>query len=187
MTICPTCDEEGEGTFCEHCRTNLITGAAPPKPPSEPEPAVQPAVGPEPATDEPPPPVVLEMTADRSHYERMVDDDQRQDVVFPEGFEARHLELTGEQVSLGRVSPGRPVDVDIAFTGEASDPGVSHRQCVFERDGDGWTVQDGDTTEGSTNGIYVNDRTVRLTPAESYRLTAGDRIYIGAWTCLTVT
>lgn len=173
MVVCPTCGWDNEtGTYCERCRTNLVTGE-PPEPPAAPQ---------SPAGDGGSK-VVLDMSADRSHYERMVDDDQRDQVPFPEDFETRQIELSDERATLGRVSPGKPVDVDIAIEG---DPGISHYQCIFTWESDGWVVQDG-KTDGSTNGVYINDRKVRLTPSEAHHLADGDRIYIGAWTCLTAS
>jgi predicted component of type VI protein secretion system len=83
---------------------------------------------------------------------------------------------------LGRVRTGAPVDVDLALTGVAADPAVSHRQCVFERHGATWTVADA----GSANGTWINDATEPLAAGATHTLADGDRILMGAWTCLTV-
>jgi pSer/pThr/pTyr-binding forkhead associated (FHA) protein len=127
------------------------------------------------------------MSAARTQYERMVDDAQRDQLPFPDDFESRRFEPSSNLVTVGRISPGKPADVDIALTGDTADPGISHHQCLFEADGEGWMLHDGSRTVGSTNGTFVNDRTESLGPAETFRLSDGDRIYIGAWTCLTVS
>lgn len=125
------------------------------------------------------PPVTLVLGAERAHWDRMVGGGEP---AFPTVAPTLTFELTGENAILGRVRAGRPVDVDLALTGAAADPAVSHNQCVFERDGDSWTVTDA----GSSNGTWINDADVPLAPGTSHTLADGDRILIGAWTCLTV-
>ena len=56
---------------------------------------------------------------------------------FPVAAPTLTFELTGDRMILGRVRTGATVDVDLALTGSAADPAVSHHQCAFERDGDG--------------------------------------------------
>ena len=92
------------------------------------------------------------------------------------------LELTGDRATLGRVRTGATVDVDLPLTGAATDPAVSHHQCEFERTAAGWVVRDTD----SANGTWINDATEPLAPGADHTLADGDRILIGAWTCLTV-
>jgi hypothetical protein len=155
-TECPGCGEPVTGRFCESCGYDVESG-----------------------TPAAPPPVTLVLSTDRAHWERMVGEGEP---AFPTVGPTLNLELTGDRAVLGRIRTGQVVDVDLALTGSAADPAVSHNQCVFERDGHVWTVNDA----GSSNGTWINDATAPLAPGETHRLTHGDRILIGAWTCLTV-
>jgi len=155
-TACPGCGEPVTGRFCESCGYDLESG-----------------------TPAGPPPVTLVLGADRAHWERMVGEGEP---AFPAVVPTLSFELTGDRVTLGRVRSGAPADVDIALTGAAADPAVSQHQCVFERDGGGWTVRD----EGSANGTWVNDAAEPLAAGEAHALADGDRLRMGAWTCLTV-
>ncbi len=71
--------------------------------------------------------------------------------------------LKGERVSVGRSALN-----DIACH---TDPSLSRRHLVFERDGEDWTVRD----LGSKNGTFVND--VRVVDRKVIR--SGDRIMAG--------
>lgn len=155
-TECPGCGEPVTGRFCESCGYDVESG-----------------------TPAAPPPVTLVLSTDRAHWERMVGEGEP---AFPTVGPTLNLELTGDRAVLGRIRTGQVVDVDLALTGSAADPAVSHNQCVFERDGDVWTVNDA----GSSNGTWINDATAPLAPGATHRLSDGDRILIGAWTCLTV-
>src|SRR5690606_6486927 len=121
-TTCPACGEPVRGRFCESCGFDPASGEAAP-------------------TTE----VTLELEADRAHWERMVGSGEP---AFPAALPALRFALTGDRATLGRVRPGEPVEVDLALTGAAADPAVSHRQCEFERQGDRWVVRDA----GSANG-----------------------------------
>jgi len=155
-TSCPGCGEPVVGRFCESCGYDVESG-----------------------TPAAPPPVTLVLGTDRAHWERMVGSGEP---AFPLVGPTLNFELTGDRAVLGRIRTGAPVDVDLALTGTAADPAVSHNQCVFERDGDVWTVNDA----GSSNGTWINDATEPLAPGAVHRLAEGDRILIGAWTSLTV-
>jgi hypothetical protein len=154
--LCPGCGEPVVGRFCESCGYDLEKG--------------QPAA---------PPPVSLLLGADRDHWERMVGEGEP---AFPAAVPALSFELSGDRLTLGRVRAGAEVDVDLALTGSAADPAVSHQQCVFERDGASWTVRD----LGSANGTWINDADEPLADGNTHTLMPGDRILMGAWTCLTV-
>jgi hypothetical protein len=144
------------GRFCESCGYDVEKGA--------------------PAA---PPPVSLVLGADRAHWERMVGDGEP---AFPAAVPTLSFELSGDRLVLGRVRTGAVVDVDLALTGTAADPAVSHRQCAFERDGSTWSVRDLD----SANGTWINDADEPLAEGASHTLVPGDRILMGAWTSLTV-
>jgi predicted component of type VI protein secretion system len=84
-------------------------------------------------------------------------------------------------VVLGRQGGG-PADVELQLAGTDADSGISKRHCAFQRRRDGrWVVRD----QGSTNGTRVNDGR-RLGSGESWVLNDEDRIFLGAWSCLTV-
>lgn len=155
-TPCPACGEPVTARFCESCGYDVETG-----------------------TPAGPPPVTLVLGADRGHWERMVGSGEP---AFPAETATLSFELSGDRAVLGRVRSGAPVDVDLALTGAAADPAVSHRQCVFERHGDGWQVRD----LGSANGTWVNDSDQPLAEGAAHPLAHGDRLLMGAWTCLTV-
>ena len=155
-TACPSCGEPVAGRFCESCGYDVESG-----------------------TPAAPPPVTLVLGIDRAHWERMVGDGEP---AFPAVAPTLDFVLSGDRAILGRIRTGAPVDVDLALTGAAADPAVSHNQCVFERDGADWTISDA----GSSNGTWINDATEPLGPGAVHTLAHGDRILIGAWTCLTV-
>lgn len=160
VTSCPACGELAGGRFCESCGYDLVSGRAP---------------VPAPAT------VTLTLSADRGHWDRMVGSGEP---VFPAAVPALTFQLTGDRATLGRIRTGARADVDLALTGAAADPAVSHHQCEFERgpDGLGWVVRD----SGSANGTWINDADQPLAAGQIHPLADGDRIRIGAWTCLTV-
>lgn len=82
---------------------------------------------------------------------------------------------------LGRQGGGL-LDVELQLPGTDADSGISKRHCAFQRRRDGsWVVRD----QGSTNGTRVNDGR-RLRSGESWVLSDGDCLFLGAWSCLTV-
>jgi pSer/pThr/pTyr-binding forkhead associated (FHA) protein len=98
--------------------------------------------------------------------------------------------LSTHTVLIGRTSSSRGVHPDIALD---RDTGVSRRHAQLVSDGDQLTVVD----LASTNGTYVigadgdpdaePDAEIEpLAPDEVRPLADGDRIYLGAWTRLTV-
>jgi len=153
---CPSCGEPVAARFCESCGYDIESG-----------------------TPAAPPPVTLVLGTDRAHWDRMVGDGEP---AFPTVAPTLDFVLSGDRAILGRIRTGAPVDVDLALTGAAADPAVSHNQCVFERDGADWTISDA----GSSNGTWINDATEPLGPGAVHTLADGDRILIGAWTSLTV-
>jgi hypothetical protein len=157
-TVCPGCGDSVVGRFCESCGYDIESGEAP-----------------TPAT------VTLTLSADRAHWNRMVGSGEP---AFPAATPTLTLELTGDRASLGRVRTGATPDVDLALSGVAADPAVSHHQCEFERQAEGttWLVRDA----GSSNGTWINDADEPLAAGETHTLSEGDRILVGAWTCLTV-
>lgn len=130
--------------------------------------------------------VRVHLSACRPFYDRVVGED---DIPFPDDPPRGTFDLAGDQVTVGRPhtgkanGPGRD-EVDIPLT----DPGVSQCHCRFERNGTRWSVRDADSTNGTWvgEGVHEHDRFRRLAAAECWRLSDGDRIFVGGWTCLTV-
>lgn len=198
---CPSGHESSTGDYCDTCGAPIAAPAAAGEPETDPAGAGQAAAGTPacPSCGEPvvarycescgydvesgtpagPPPVMLVLGTDRAHWDRMVGSGEP---AFPTVAPTLAFELTGDRAVLGRVRAGAAADVDLALTGAAADPAVSHRQCVFERDADGWTVRDAD----SSNGTWINDADEPLAAGAVHRLRDGDRILVGAWTSLTV-
>src|ERR1039458_5563502 len=79
------------------------------------------------------------------------------------GQQVRNMPLTGARLSVGRSSAA-----DLCFP---EDSGLSRLHFAFEPEGDGWTVQD----LGSKNGTYVNEIALkgRLILKPGDRITAG--------------
>jgi FHA domain len=156
---CPGCGAMVEGRFCESCGYDVEAGVPPAAP----------------AT------VTLELGADRGHWERMVGSGEP---AFPSVPAVQTFELAGDRAMLGRVRSGAPVDVELALVGTAADPAVSHHQCEFTHDPatGTWSVRDA----GSANGTWINGGDAPLAEGENHLLADGDRILVGAWTCLTV-
>lgn len=155
---CPGCGADVQGQFCESCGYDVVAGV--------------------PATAST---VTLALGADRSHWERMVGSGEP---AFPDVAPTMTFELTGDRATLGRVRPGRTSDVDLQLSGPGADPAVSQHQCEFVRDAatGTWSVRD----THSANGTWINDADAPLAEGQAHVLTAGDRIFVGAWTCLTV-
>ncbi len=171
---CSNCGEpHGDAdVFCESCGFDFITGTLP-----EPEPPVT-SLGLTPAT----PTVagaateVVTIAVDRAFYARM-DTDGVLEFPNPEPDQLT-VEITGDQVLIGRERPSRNIfpDIDVA-----ADPAVSSRHALLARRPDGsWQITD----LGSTNGTYIADSTVAITPHVPVPVAPGTPIFVGAWTRL---
>ena len=156
---CPGCGADVLGQFCESCGYDVVAGV----------PAAASTV-------------TLAIGADRSHWERMVGSGEP---AFPDVAPTMTFELTGDRATLGRVRPGGTSDVDLQLSGPGADPAVSQHQCEFVRDPatGTWSVRDTD----SANGTWINDADEPLAQGQVHALSAGDTIFMGAWTRLTVT
>lgn len=175
----PTCTNCGEphdagAVFCENCGYDFLTGSLP-----EAEAAVTSAAGagggPGIAAANP---MTLRISVDEAYHHRTDTDDV---LDLPDPLpEAQMVPLLGTQILIGRSRPSRGLfpDVDLA-----SDPAVSSRHAKLERSDGSWTVTD----LGSTNGTYVGDSTVPITPDVAVPVTAGTAIHLGAWTRLEIT
>lgn len=102
---------------------------------------------------------------------------------FPRFAVERRFPLTGERLLIGRRSRSRGIHPEIDLAGPRADPGVSHAHAMLIRADAAWSIVD----LYSINGTYVNDPASVAIPAEApVPLRPGDRVYLGAWTSLTV-
>lgn len=178
--VCKVCGAELAGRFCEACGHDSMAAAPTPVPaPPAPAPPVPADRLPEATT------WTATVTADRAYYDSVmaVDGPDAAGITFPPYCPDRHFPLAGKQVSIGRQSRSRGIQPDIDLIGPPEDPGVSHLHAVLLAQDDGtWSIVDLD----SANGTVVNDEQNPLRPNTPRPLAAGDRVYIGAWTRITL-
>ncbi|SBW28944.1 FHA domain-containing protein [Protofrankia symbiont of Coriaria ruscifolia] len=170
---CPNCHSPNEvgARFCEVCGFDLVL-MEPPAPvpverhaPSEPLPVQT-------GWD-----VVVE--AEREYYDS--GDDHR--VPFPTIYPRRVFALSGPRLLIGRRSESRGIHPEIDLAGAPEDPGISRAHAMLELLPDGsYAVLD----PGSTNGTRINDEPNPIPPGQPVPLRHGDRVYLGAWTRVTI-
>ncbi len=171
---CAACGAVRVGRFCEECGHDSLAAvtSAPTAPPAESAPV--------------PSGVRWHATveADREYYKRVVaaGGPDAAAVGFPEFCPPRRFDLVGPQVTIGRRSRSRGIFPTVDLVGPPEDPGVSHSHALLVGSGDGWSVVD----LGSTNGTTVNDSDDQLRPNTPHRLADGDRVHVGAWTTITL-
>jgi len=173
---CPHCNELNpvDALFCEVCGYDFTTGQAP-------EPTL--------AT----PPVTAAPIESAVGWIVVIEVDQQwyalkgtlADQPCPQASSST-VPLSNHTALIGRSSASRGLRPEVALD---ADTGVSRRHAQFVRDGDSLTVVD----LSSTNGTYVvsadtgpNDGTLAQVPGVPTELRDGDRVYVGAWTRLTV-
>jgi hypothetical protein len=173
---CPNCSASNDGAslFCEQCGYDFTTGQAPEAPPA-PESPLPPA---EPATV----PWVVVVEVDPKWYELK---GSLADAPLPPA-NTYTVALHATTSLIGRTSKSKGVKPDIALD---ADTGVSRRQAQLVADGTSLSVVD----LASTNGTFVvrpdvdPDADIEPLAADEVRqLSDGDRVYVGAWTRLTV-
>jgi pSer/pThr/pTyr-binding forkhead associated (FHA) protein len=119
------------------------------------------------------------VAADRPYYDR----NEVTEVQFPVGVPARTITLGVDQASIGRRSRSRGTNPVIDLSGPPEDAAVSHTHAsLLPRDDGGWELVD----HGSTNGTYLNESADPVPPNTPQPLSPGDRVYVGAWTKLTL-
>jgi len=119
------------------------------------------------------------ITADRDHYDRL----DAPDVEFPGETVQRVVQLTDDEVRIGRRSETRGIEPQIDLSGAPEDPAISHLHAVLVRDErGGYSLCD----LGSTNGTTLNDDPTPIATGIPFALHDGDRVHLGAWTTLTV-
>jgi pSer/pThr/pTyr-binding forkhead associated (FHA) protein len=125
------------------------------------------------------------VTADRTYYDSVmaVDGPDASGIAFPPYCPDRHFPLQGREITIGRGSRSRGIQPDIDLLGPPEDPGVSHLHALLISQPDGsWSIVDLD----SANGTILNDEPNPLRPNTPRALADGDRVYIGAWTRITL-
>jgi FHA domain len=163
----------------------------PPAAPASAPPATSPrdAQGPasvaSPVSQAPPPGVAtwsVLVSADRAYYDkvRAASGPDAESITFPSYCPERQFTLSGGEMRIGRHSTSRGIYPEIDLTGPPTDPGVSRLHAVLIAGPAGWSVLD----PGSANGTQVNG--TDIPPDEQVPLHEGDRIYLGAWTVLTL-
>lgn len=123
--------------------------------------------------------------ADRDYFEiiRSLGGADAAGLNFPRFVPERLFVLDRRQLLIGRRSRSRGVRPDIDLVGPPEDPGVSHLHALLLPQSDGWALVDLE----SANGSYLNDpATTSIAPNTPVPLHSGDRIYLGAWTVLTI-
>ena len=177
-TDCPHCGSSNDAgnLFCEQCGYDFTTGQAPPQP-TVTEAPEQPAVILDPAVK-----WVVVVEVDPTWYALK---GSLADQPCPPASSST-VALTQHTALVGRSSQSRDIHPEIALDG---DTGVSRRHAQLVRDGDDLVVID----LSSTNGTYVvpsgsepSDDSPAVVAGLSTPLKDGDRVYVGAWSRLTI-
>ncbi|MDR7275865.1 FHA domain-containing protein [Catenuloplanes atrovinosus] len=174
---CPLCGTPQAGRFCEVDGHDFLLAPSGPVP--------ERAAAPPPAEPERETGMEVVVGADRAWFDGVVAQggEDADGMVFPRFVVERRFALTGERLLIGRRSRSRGVHPDVDLSGPPEDPGVSHTHAMLVHEGGKWSIVD----LGSANGTYVNDPASAAIPAETpVPLRPGDRVYVGAWTSLTV-
>ncbi|WP_026359984.1 FHA domain-containing protein [Amycolatopsis nigrescens] len=123
------------------------------------------------------------VSADREYYDLIRAEAGELEVDFPRFLPPRRFDLRGESMLIGRADPARGIAPEIDLGGPPEDRAIgrAHAMLVAQEDGS-WAVVD----LGSVNRTQVNDRTTAIKPNQPVVLGDGDRIYLGAWTVITI-
>ena len=175
---CPNCgaSNDADNLFCEECGYDFTTGQSPPQAQVA-EPQAEPLPNPDPNVK-----WVVVVEVDPVWYSLK---GSLADQPCPAASSST-IALTQRTALVGRSSQSRGIHPEVALDG---DTGVSRRHAQFVRDGDDLVVID----LSSTNGTYVvlaggepDDETPAVEAGLSTPLHDGDRVYVGAWSRLTI-
>jgi hypothetical protein len=175
---CPNCglSNDADNLFCEQCGYDFTTGQAPP-PSAVVEPPAENVSVPDSKVK-----WVVVVEVDPVWYALK---GSLADQLCPPSSSST-VALTQHTALVGRSSQSRDIHPEVALEG---DTGVSRRHAQLVRDGDDLVVID----LSSTNGTYVvpagsepTDETAAVEPGLSTPLHDGDRVYLGAWSRLTI-
>jgi hypothetical protein len=190
---CPHCGAARSGRFCESCGFDFDVGSRErtiegviippqgtgPAAPAEPAPA---GTGSAPAAGGPVAWTAV-VASDHAYFENVVaaGGPDAATLTFPDYCPERRFRLAGPEMRIGRRSASQGLEPEIDLTGPPTDPGVSrlHAALIAEPDGS-WAILD----PGSENGTLVNG--TEIAAGVRVPLHDGDRIYLGAWTVITI-
>jgi FHA domain len=203
---CPECGDSLVDRFCEGCGFDTLhqqaRRAQPPRPP---------VAGPPPGHTAPPRASggpgawtgqtgqtgsagrwtgsgvdwLVVVAADRGYYERLMAESgsDPSSLPYPPYHPERQYPLTSQFLRIGRRSVGRGIRPDIDLSLPPEDPAVSHEHALLLSKPDGtWSLVD----LGATNGTLLNDSPHPVSAHIEVPLHDGDRIYLGAWTVITL-
>ncbi|WP_020575890.1 FHA domain-containing protein [Actinopolymorpha alba] len=125
------------------------------------------------------------VSAERAYYERLMAETGSDPATlpYPSRLPERQYPLTSQFLRIGRRSVGRGIQPDIDLSLPPEDPAVSHEHALLLAKPDGtWSLVD----LGATNGTLLNDEPEPVPAHLEVPLQNGDRIYVGAWTVITL-
>ena len=108
--------------------------------------------------------------------------DHAGELTLPDVRTSRDIPMVGDDLLIGRRSESRGITPAIDLSVAPQDTGVSHRHATLSRRGDGWSVTD----LGSTNGSWIAGDPDALEPFVEQALEDGQSLLLGAWTRITV-
>ncbi|SES47273.1 FHA domain-containing protein [Actinokineospora terrae] len=124
----------------------------------------------------------ITVAADRAYYDETKSGSTDLRIEFPRFIPPRRFPLTGAALVVGRADPTRGIRPDIDLTGPPEDRAIGRSHAMLVPHEGGWAVVD----LHSTNHTFVNDIHTPIPPDHPVPLSAGDRVYLGAWTVLTL-
>ncbi len=166
--------------FCEVCGLDFVSGRMPDRPDPTPVPPAGMPLSPGALGTPAPTGWTAVVGADRAFFDSNVTAGV---VAFPDAITPREVPLAGDQISIGRRSESKGYFPDIDLSSPVDDPAVSRHHATLERQADGsWAVLD----SSSTNGTWLNDEDEPLARGVLRALHDGDRLLLGAFSCITI-